>query len=336
MKNLKGILSIITVLVLSLGVLCFAGCKTEKDTKIPTSGVIDITDISSNGISLTKTSATVVGDHLEQTLTATITGGDSNTKLVWNLDIGEEGILESDLSISPSEDTRSCIVKCYDEFGNFGDFNAVITVYVEDNPEIYATCEITYLGYPTDLIIEDTSDTLNEGGTKFIAVTLKRDLFDMFSAFDEALFNVDIDLKGSVTVLCTYYDENSNAVESKEVTRSSTDPRTFDLTIGSFTSSVSFSRYFNESNYLNFDKSFRYGSSLEIGTYPVNGRFRLIPEDENISRINGVLVDYDLSFTVTVTEPISGLSNSFTFKLEPKPVPALVSNVTLDKTTISF
>ena len=339
MKNLKRILSILTVFVLSLGVLCFAGCKTEEDVKTPTAGTIDITNISSNGIRLFSQEVITVDDHLEQTITATVTGGDSNTKLVWSIAWDNPGMgdINNFLTLSPSVDGKSCVVKCYGDFGNFGDINAIITVAVEGQPNINAVCVVTYLGYPTELYIERYFNELQEGSAKTVSVRCLRDMFEMNSSFDDATINVKIKMSGSVTVLCTYYDEEGNPVESKEVIRNLTDPKKFDLTIGSNTCNVDFSKYYNDRNFLTYDSAFKTSSPFfEIGTHKVINKFRVINQDVTTNDINGVLVDFDLTFTVTFTESTSGVTNSFDFKLKPMPSASVVTGIVLDQNRIYF
>ena len=192
------------------------------------------------------------------------------------------------------------------------------------------------MGYPDTLVINNTFSEMNETGTKSISCTLERNLFDMSNEFIMALFKVDVEMSGSVTALCTYYDENGNAVESKEVTRNTNSPKKFDLTLGGKTQQVDFVRFLTSANFIKYEKEFYIVDELNLSSNAVNGRFRLIPEDFVTDTINGVLVDYDLTFTVTLTEARSGVSNSFSFKLNPKSLEQNVSSVILDKETITF
>lgn len=166
--NIKNFLSLFLALILSCGVLCFAGCKTEN---IPTNSIdlnvnnFDLFATKENGISLTRKKAILIkdnnGDYLQETLTANIIASDLVDKtLVWSVQWVDDSVtanLSEYLIVEPLQVGGNVAnVKCYKNFEEFG--TIVITVSSKKDDNIFASCVVNYIGKPTDIELLDENN----------------------------------------------------------------------------------------------------------------------------------------------------------------------------------
>lgn len=169
MFNFKKLLSFFIVLILSCGVLCFAGCKTETistnsaDLK---SSNFELSSMHENGISLTRKKAIVIkdnnGNYLQETLTANIMADVGNDKtLVWSakwVDSSVTANLSEYLKVEPLQAGGNVAnVKCYKNFEEFG--SIVITASSKVAPNVMASCMVNYVGKPTDIELLDENNS---------------------------------------------------------------------------------------------------------------------------------------------------------------------------------
>ncbi len=173
MFNFKKLLSFFIVLILSCGVLCFAGCKTETistnsaDLK---SSNFELSSMHENGISLTRKKAIVIkdnnGNYLQETLTANIMADVGNDKtLVWSakwVDSSVTANLSEYLKVEPLQAGGNVAnVKCYKNFEEFG--SIVITASSKVAPNVMASCMVNYVGKPTDIELLDENNVPVDG-----------------------------------------------------------------------------------------------------------------------------------------------------------------------------
>ncbi len=356
-NNLRKILSILTVSVLALSMLCFSGCKTETQKN-----GIDFNNVEEYGIELTSNEMVTVSDetgtYLEKTLTATITAESeiADTYLDWSVywesSSVASNVLVTDYVSIYLETLGSNVAKirCYKNFEQYG--AVVIKVSSKVNPNVYATCLATYKGEPTALNIKDSNgnivnepgteiDLLNEDVTNTYTLNLQN-LLGVGSEYNNFEIVVSDIVSGTVTVTCQKYGFLAGVVQdTQDITRSVSDDRTFSYNASSGTVTVCFDEFFDFDNYFTCSLS---GNKLTLRGKKVIGKlFNGTNGTENYNGstvpTNGVkamLKSQDLFFRVHIKEIKSGVSSVFYFRLNSDSSILNVTKVTLNLSKIEF
>ena len=342
----KKLLSLLTVFTLSIGVLCFAGCKNDNKTDL-SSDLIIITGQNSSGIRLTSTKATVYDNYLEQTLTATIeNGGTKAEDLVWSVKWADKNVLEviSSYLIVEASSTNNSIasVKCFKNFEDYG--QAIVEVCSSINANVKATCVVTYVGEPTALNILSNSTnvsgktiTINEGDFVYYDLVLEN-LLGVGKKYNDYTFSVKVD--GMFKVNCKTYN-NGVLVDNRDMHYSASGNSTTSFDTSTGTVLLDLSNFMDYNNYFSWSIS---NSQLVLSSKKTisklfngaGGKESYSGKSEPTNGVKAVLIYYDMSFTYTVTEKVSGLSNSITIKVNPDLSVLEIESITLDKSTISF
>ena len=283
--NFKKILSLITVFILSLSILCFGGCNTVKTE--PTNSFKDfelkIDKINEFGISLETFDATLVedeaGNYLKQTITATITG-DPNyiTNLDWSIewvDLVDVVVSNEYLELKTSGAGNSvCDVICYKNFEEFG--NAKITVTSSINSNVKASCIVEYLGIPEHIEVLNSKNN-DISNTEISILEGETYLFDINSIHSLELgsnygkeYDVTFELIGSL-----WLEETCKVYENE--TFSDEEPITFSLTVEEYNNLIDFDKSLLPEDmqtfeFTNFDKMEVNGGEV-IDLYSLNSIF---------------------------------------------------------------
>ena len=155
--NLKKLMSVLTVSILSLGMIFFTGCNKDNE-------LIEELNQEEYSIYLTSSEAQVVDTgsnvYIEQTLKATVTASvGADISLDWSAKWSNTSVtanVTDYLKVIPdSSDSATAKVRCYKNFEEFGDIIIVAKSKVDSSK--YASCVASYIGAPTSLNIKDGS-----------------------------------------------------------------------------------------------------------------------------------------------------------------------------------
>ncbi len=159
--NLKKLISVLTVSILSLGMICFTGCNKDNEPK-------EELNQEEYAIYLTSSEAQVVDTgsevYIEKTLTATVTASvGADKSLDWSAKWSNTSVtanITDYLKVIPtSSGSATAKVRCYKNFEEFGDIIIVAKSKVDSSK--YASCVASYVGAPTSLNIKNGSVVLS-------------------------------------------------------------------------------------------------------------------------------------------------------------------------------
>lgn len=342
--NFKRLICLLSVLTLSISLLCFGGCKTTE-TVNKTNEFKNFELVFDNfndfGITLEKTSSTLVegenGNYLVQRISASVIGDPNNlTSLDWAISWVDNPDLEVSteyLELKPSgAGNRYCDVICYKNFEEFG--NAVVTVTSIENPSLKASCMVEYLGAPISFDLSGSYESVRVVGEDFTLFEEEK-YYEYYLVLDNHLgvgsaygenytvdFEIlefyaiyDCELWGTDGLLGTAKNQLYDCMSIDSI--STVTINDTDFTVGL-------------SEFSNIEKYFTY----EIDTF--TNTFGIKPnnmQDKLFNGLNGeanyggapcpqygvkaILKDYWIFVSLTITEVESGLSDKFNFCVNP-------------------
>ncbi|MBR4419948.1 MAG: hypothetical protein IKT32_03630 [Clostridia bacterium] len=342
--NFKKLFSLFTVFTLSLGLLSMVGC----DKEIKNNSTIDLTanDITivndiSQGITLHTLSATISetesGKCIQETLKAEVTAGVGADKtLNWSVAWANEGVSDNIANYVTVEPTvvggNYATVSCYKNFEDFGE--VIVTVSSKVNPEVYATCVVVYLGSPkTFKVVNSFSPTSDYssfdnrafvtcGSTYIFDLLLENDLEVGSTYLNNYLVDIkiinDVDedgLQSFVALKCEYWGTDGNTYTETVERIGSEIGQNFYLSNGDLVTGTSYfadvNRYWSyDIDYKNQKLTFEFNDMANKIFNGTNGQANYGGLSVPRSGYKATLQNYRLNFKITITEPISGLSQS--------------------------
>ena len=345
-KFLKKFLSMMIVSLLSLSLFTFSGCN--KVTNDKSSGLIEISQLQSSGIKLMSANVVSTDEFLEQTLTATVSNGNTSVdELAWSLYWADNNIvvsIDSYLTIEPnSTENNVATLRCFKNFEDYG--QAVVKVYSVKDANVYATCVVNYVGEPTsfkilknNIDVGDSTIHINEGDFTYYDLVLEN-LLGVGKRFND--FSVSFHIEGMFILNCKTYNLAGGIVDERDVCCSTNGNNSFSYETSSGNMTVDLSEFLNFDNYFNWalDDSRLVLSSQKVIGNLFNGENgeenfdgNAIPE----SGVKATLTLYDFTFHIQVIEKTSGLKESIIIDVTPDLSVLVPQSITLDKTEIQF
>ena len=352
--TLKKFLSLTVILSLSLGVLCFTGCKDKNDK-------LNIDNEKEYGICLTSSSATTVSDetgtYLEKTLTANVTADNVNadTSLNWDvrwvsLNVPSTILVSDYVKVIPESDGSNVAkVRCYKNFESYG--NIIITVRSKVDSNIYATCIVTYKGEPTALFIKDSNNNRVDNGVdadvsinenSMVTYTLDlQHLLGVGSSYNNFEVESTQIIGGTFFVQCTKYNALGMVENVQDVPCSGIGDTTLTYLVNNVSTTVSVEEFLKFNHYISYSLD---GNKLTIAGLEVVGKlFNGTNGKEDYSGstapwggVKAMLKSQNLDFLISVKEVNSGKVANLVFKLNSDTSILGVSTVTLDYSQIEF
>ena len=260
------------------------------------------------------------GNYAEQTLVATVLPATAKTKAVdWSVSWAEEANVydvTEYVTVTPTSDgSTTATIRCYQAFPG----NVIVTVTTRENG-YQADCIVTFVGVPTDISVDGNATYSGDAYKLGIGqtYTFNTNITNPFNIIGEDYQNLEVSLNGVGSVILGYMEHYNQSGSDKWYDTSDQTVALDTLKDNFITVSIS-----NGVITVNTIKSIEsyYSSAQRMDggrTTGYHDKFRSYVDD--------------CYFTLTVTEPVSGVSETIKLRFDQ----SVVTGVSTEKTQIYF
>lgn len=326
-KILSMILALVSVFTLAFTMVgCSDNVNQDSTSKVEQS-TLSASDFKTEFAStrnvrlMAATPMTVAANsaYAEQTLVATVLPATAANKAVdWTVAWadGQSGSVSDYVTVTPTSDgSTTASIKCYKAFTG----NIVVTVTTRQN-SYQADCIVTFVGVPTDITVDSTVTYSGDAYRLGIGQTYTFDAAanNIFNVVGADYKNLEVSINGVGSVVLGYMEHYNSSGTDKWYDTSDTTVALDTLKDNFITASIA-----NGVITVNTLKSIE---SYYSSTQRMDGGRTTAYHDKFRSYVD------DCYFTLTVTEPVSGISETVKLRFDD----TVVTSVTTNDTQIYF